>query len=101
MTIGCFAGFVIDYEKMFLIGASLFFAVVMLLAMRKTHSTKYRIAMIYAHLSFLFFPFTIFTTDLACGAMCAPCGGTDMLGIALLALPTTLVFSTVAGFVLI
>lgn len=101
MTIGCFAGFLIDYERMFLVGTSLVFAILMLLALRKTQSTKYRIGLIYAHLSFLFFPFTIFTTDFACGAMCAPCGGTDLLGLALLSLPTTLAFSTVAGFVLI
>ncbi len=101
MAIGCFAGFIIDYEKMFLVGTSLVFAILMLLALRRTQSTKYRIGLIYAHLSFLFFPFTIFTTDFACGAMCAPCGGTDLIGLALLSLPTTLAFSTVAGFVLI
>ena len=101
MTIGCFAGFIIDYEKMFLVGTSLFFAILMLLAIRKTQSTKHRIGLIYAHLSFLFFPFTLFTTEFSCAAMCAPCSGADMLGLALLSLPTTLVFSTAAGFVLI
>src|SRR3989338_4967158 len=101
MTLGCFAGFVLDVEKLVLISTSLLFAMTMLLALRRTNSTKYRIALIYAHLSFLFFPFTIFTTDFACGSMCAPCGGTDIVGLALLALPTTFIFSTVAGFVLI
>mgnify|MGYP001615330432 FL=1 len=101
MTIGCFAGFIIDYEKLFLVGTSLMFAILMLLALRKTQSTKYRIGLIYAHLSFLFFPFTLFTTEFSCAAVCAPCGGTDLLGLALLSLPTTLAFSTVAGFVLI
>ena len=101
MTIGCFAGFIIDYEKMFLVGTSLVFAILMLLALRKTQSTKYRIGLIYAHLSFLFFPFTLFTTEFSCAAVCAPCGGTDLLGLALLSLPTTLAFCTVAGFVLI
>ena len=101
MVIGCFAGFIIDYDKLILITISVFFAIFTLLVLRKTNSTKYKIGLVYAHLSFLFFPFMIFTTEFSCGAICAPCGGSDMLGLALLALPTTMVLSTMAGFVLI
>jgi len=101
MPIGCFAGFVIDMNKILLIGSSLLFAVVILLILKGFRlSTKAKIGFIYLHLISLFFPFVLLTTEAGCGLACMPCGN-SLASLAVLALPTTLVFSTIASFFVI
>jgi len=99
--IGCFAGFVIDADKLLLMGSSLSFAVITLLILKKFRlSTKFKLGLIYGHLIFLFFPFAVLTTDVACNAACMPCAN-NLGNLAAIALPSTLLFSTLAGFFVI
>ena len=89
MIIGCFAGFVFDADKLILIGSSLILAVITILALKGLRlSTKAKVGLIYTHLVFLFFPFAVLTTNIACGAMCMSCGNT-MMDLALISLPTS------------
>ena len=97
----CAAAVSIEMDKLLLAGFSLALAVVFLFALRKQNlSNSKKIAAIYGHLSALFFPFILFSTEAACGFFCLPCGD-NAAGLALLALPTTLFASMIAGFVLI
>ena len=99
--IGCFAGFIIDADKLFLIGSSILFAIITFLTLKKLRlSTKLKVGLIYGHLIFLFFPFVVLTTDFACGAACMPCGN-NIANLAALALPTTVIVSTLAGLFVI
>ncbi|MDI6721384.1 MAG: M56 family metallopeptidase [Candidatus Aenigmarchaeota archaeon] len=99
--IGCFAGFVIDADKLLLIAGSLSVAIVSLIAIKKFRlSTKEKVGLIYSHLIFLSFPFFVLTTDVACGVACMPCGN-NISNLAALAFPATLLFSTAAGFFII
>ena len=96
--IGCFAGIslVVD-DKVLLSVFSFFLAVVMLVFLKGTNfGTKTKLVLIYGHLTFLFFPFVLFTTNLGCGISCAPCQN-NLISLTLLALPTTLVASTLVG----
>ncbi len=101
MIVGCFAGFVIDADKLFLIASSVSLAVITLLALKKFNlSTKAKVGLIYGHLIFAFFPFVILTTDAACGIACMPCAN-SLARLVALAFPTTLLFSTAAAFFVI
>lgn len=101
MILGCFAGFVIDADKLVLMGGSFFLAIIMLLAIKKfKFSTKAKLGLIYGHLIFLFFPFAVLTTEVACGISCMPCAN-NIANLVALALPTTLLISTAAGFFVI
>ena len=101
MLIGCFAGFVIDADKLFLIASSFSFAIITLLFLTKfILSTKIKVGLIYGHLIFLFFPFVVLTTDVACGMACMPCSN-NLASLAALAVPTTLLASTIAGLFVI
>lgn len=96
--IGCFAGFVVDADKLVLMGGSFFLAIIMLLALKKfKFSTKAKLGFIYGHLIFLFFPFVVLTTDVACGISCMPCAN-NLGNLVTLAFPTTVLLSTIAGF---
>ena len=71
MVMGCFAGLVIDADKMLLIASSASLAVVTLLALKKFGlSTKAKVGLIYGHLIFVSLPFVVLTTDAACGIAC-------------------------------
>ncbi|MBI4095987.1 MAG: M48 family metalloprotease [DPANN group archaeon] len=101
MMLGCFAGFVIDADKLLLMAGSFSFAVATLLVLHRFRlSTKTKVGIIYSHLIFLFFPFVVLTTDVACGIACMSCAS-NLGNLVALALPTTLLFSTVAGFFII
>ncbi|MBI4176602.1 MAG: M48 family metalloprotease [Candidatus Aenigmarchaeota archaeon] len=97
----CFVEVVIDNSKFILAGVSVALAVAAFtfLKMRRL-SSKAKIGLIYAHLFGLFFPISLFTTNAACGFLCLPCFESP-LGLAVLAVPSALLFSTVAGFVVI
>ncbi len=99
--IGCFAGFVIDSDKLFLAGGSFSMAIATILLLKNLNlSTKYKLGLIYSHLIFLFFPFVLTTTSVACGVACMPCAS-NIASLTALALPTTLLFSAIAGFFII
>lgn len=101
MILGCFAGFVIDADKLLLIGGSLslaFATLVLLIRMRLSAPAK--VGLIYTHLVSLFFPFIVLTTEVACGAACMPCSN-NLVQLAAIALPATLAVSTAAAFFII
>ena len=100
MINACTAGISIDGVKFLLALASFSLAVLTIFLLRRSFSSKAKIGLIYAHLSSLFFPPVLFTTNFACGWFCLPCFE-NPLGLALLALPTTLIASAIAGFVVI
>lgn len=101
MAIGCFVGFVVDIDKVALTVISLSLAVFFLLAVKNFKlSTKVKVALIYGHLILLFFPFVLFTTDFACGAMCLSCQN-DTLALVSYSLPSALILGTIAGFAVI
>lgn len=101
MILGCFAGFVIDADKLLLMVGSFSFAIITLLILHKFKlSTKSKVGLIYGHLIFLFFPFVVLTTNVACSVGCMPCAN-NITSLVALALPTTLLLSTIAGFFVI
>ncbi len=101
MILGCFAGFVIDADKLLLIAGSVSFAIITLLLLRKTgFSAKAKVGLIYGHLMFLFFPFAVLTTDIACGVACMSCAN-NITNLIALAFPTTLLISTAVAFFVI
>ena len=101
MTIACFAGLVIDPDKLLLIISSFSFAIAALLALRKfILPTKLKVGLIYGHLVFLFFPFVLLTTDVTCGVACMPCAN-NVPSLVALALPVTVAISTLAGLFVI
>jgi Zn-dependent protease with chaperone function len=98
---GCFMGYAVDPDKLILISGSVFLAVLTFALLRKFNfSTKIRISLIYGHLSFLFFPLAIYSINMSCGIFCMSCYN-NLFHLAIYALPTTLIASTVAGFVVI
>ncbi len=101
MILGCFAGFIIDADKLLLMASSFSFAIIAVLILRKfKFSTKAKVGLIYSHLIFLFFPFVVLTTTAVCSVGCMPCAN-NLANLVALALPTTLLFSTIAGFFVI
>lgn len=101
MILGCFAGFVIDADKLLLMTGSLSLAVLMLLMLIKFKlSTKTKVGLIYSHLIFLFFPFVVLATNVACSVGCMSCAN-NLANLVALALPTTLLVSTITGFFVI
>ncbi len=104
MTI-CFAGILLSPEKIILSAISLSFALLAVLAIKKLNlSNRSKISLLYAHLVFLFYPFVLFTTQTACGMLCiSSCydGANSFMNLLMLSLPTTLLVSTIAGFVAI
>lgn len=96
---GCFV-LSIPPDKFLLTLASLSLAALAMLALRARLDTRLKMFLIYAHLTGLFFPIALFTTNAACGMACAPCYN-DILMITAYALPSTLLLSTLAGFVVI
>lgn len=100
MTDACFLAVSADQTKIFLAAASFVFATVSIFFLRKNFSNKIKISLIYTHLATIFFPFVLFSTNLACGAWCLPCFN-EPVSLVFLSLPTTLLFAGIAGFVAI
>lgn len=100
--IGCFEGFIVTPEKIVLSVLSLSLAVAALLAIKKFNlSPKIKVGLIYGHLITLLFPFVLLTTNFACGAVCSMYCYNDTTANIAYALPTTLLFGTMAGLVVI
>ena len=99
--IGCFAGISLDGNKVILTALSASVMLITLFLLKKFNlSTKVKISLIYAHLTALFFPFVLFTTNVACGTFCLACYS-NILEMAAISLPTTLVLATISGFLVI
>ena len=98
--IGCFGGIPLLFdEKALLTVTSLFAALLSLLFLKTANlGTKGKIFLIYSHLTFLFFPFVLFTTNIGCGIICAACQN-NLVSLVSLTLPTTLLVSTFAGVI--
>lgn len=99
--IGCLSGLMIDQGRLLLIFTSFALAVVVFAVLKSQRfSLRSRTVLTYTHLTLLFFPFVLFSTHMGCGMMCMPCQD-NLLRLISYALPTTLVASTLAGFVAI
>lgn len=97
----CFIEAAVDPTKYLLAFFSLSVAVTSFLAIKSSSiSSRAKVGLIYLHLTSLFFPISIFATNEACGFFCLPCFESP-LGLALLALPSAMVFSALVGFALI
>lgn len=101
MINACFAEVPVDQMKFLFAVASFSVSIFTIFLLKKfSLSNKAKISLIYTHLAGLFFPFILFTTNMACGLLCLPCFESPMT-LALLALPMTLLIAMLAGFVVI
>lgn len=90
-----------DNTKFILAGISISIAIGAFLLLKFANfGNKGKIGLIYAHLLGLFYPVSLFTTNAACGFLCLPCFE-GAASLALLALPSAFVLSTIAGFIVI
>jgi len=88
-------------DKMSVVIISVIIAVFSLLLIKKERfSTKSKIGLIYLHLSALFFPFIFLSTQSACGVFCSSCSN-NIPSLIMHALPTTLIVSTLGGFIFV
>ena len=103
--LGCFFGIPLDFSKVVLSIISISIALFLIVVLKKFNfSNKAKVALLYSHLVFLFYPFVLLTTNTACGVLCiSTCynAANSMINLTLLSLPTTLLFSTIVGFVVI
>ena len=101
----CFAGIIVDPSKVILSALSLSFAIATIFLLKRfSFSNKAKIGLLYGHLVFLFYPLILFTTHTTCGMLCvSSCynAANSFLNLMLLSLPTTLLVSTIASFVVI
>ncbi len=101
MIDACAAGLGVEYTKLLLIIISLSASAALILLLKMfSMSTKAKIVVIYSHISMLLFPLILFTTNIGCASVCASCY-TDVSQLVTLAIPTTFLVSTLAGFVII
>ncbi len=99
--IACAPLFTTETMKLLAVSVSFVFSGIFLILLKKLSlSSKPKIALIYSHLLALFFPFILLTTNAGCAAVCAACY-TDIYQLLSLAVPSTLLLSTIAGFALI
>ena len=101
----CFAGISIDPTKIVLSILSVSIAIfIIFLLKRFNFSNKGKIGLLYGHLVALFYPFVLFTTQATCGMLCISTCYNDpnsFVSLLLLSLPTTLMVSTIVGFIVI
>ncbi|HLD57921.1 MAG TPA: M48 family metalloprotease [archaeon] len=101
MITECVAGLGVEYAKLLLVILSLSISASLILLLKMfSMSTKAKIVVIYSHLSTLLFPLVLLTTNIGCASVCAACY-TDVSQLMGLAIPTTFLVSTLAGFVAI
>ncbi len=101
MIDACATGIGIEYAKLLLIIISLSVSASLIILLKMfSLSTKAKIVVIYSHLSTLLFPLVLFTTNIGCASVCASCY-TDVSQLISLAIPTTFIVTTIAGFAII
>lgn len=97
----CGIGFEVEAAKLLIASVSLASSVIFLVLLKKlSFSSKGKIALIYSHLLTLLFPLIFLTTSNACAMSCATCY-TNIYTLVSIAIPSTLLISTIAGFFLI
>lgn len=97
----CGAGMEVEATKLLIISISLAFSLSFLVLLKKINfSSKGKIALIYSHLLTLLFPLVFLTTNSGCAMTCASCY-TNIYSLLSLAIPSTFIISTIAGFALI
>ncbi len=102
MIVGCFAGIPVDNSRLLISIFSLSFSIIFLIFLKNLKvSNKGKILFIYAHLTTLFFPFILFSTNVGCSMACISWCGQSVTGLVLLALPTTLLLSTITSLFVI
>lgn len=82
------------------IGSILLSSLLFVLSQKINRTVTIKFALIYSHIITLIFPLVLLTTHSACGAFCFSCYNNpiNLIGIAL---PTTLILSTITGFIVI
>jgi len=101
MINACAPLFTTETLKLLAVSLSFVFSGIFLVLLKKLSlSAKPKIVLIYSHLLALFFPFILLTTNAGCAAVCAACY-TNIYQLLSLAVPSTLIISTIAGFALI
>jgi len=95
----CFgAASIIGPDKIFLVLISLTIAFTSLAYLRRTQTTKGKIALVYTHLIFLFFPFFLLSINTTCGVFCLSCHN-NVPALALYAVPTSVLAAVATGFI--
>lgn len=102
MQFGCFAEIPLDPTRLLLTVFSFSAALTSFFILKRFNlSTKSRVALIYFHLTTLFFPFILFTTNAACSAMCVTSCYSNTYNLVAYSLPTTILISSLTGFFII
>lgn len=98
-TATCFqASSLVSYDKIILAFVFFSLSIFSLFVMKKYNlSAKSKIILVYAHLTFLFFPIFILTANTACGVFCMNCYN-NMPALIAYALPATAAATAVTGF---
>ncbi len=102
MIASCFASnSLVEIMKILFVVISFSISGVLIFILKRYNtSTKTKIALIYSHIITLFFPFTLLTASTGCGLLCISCYS-NILQVFVLALPPTILISTIAGFIVI
>lgn len=91
-----------DPSRLFLTMLSFSIALVTFFVLKKFNlSTKFKVGLVYSHLLTLFFPFILFTTNAACGALCVQSCYNNVYNLVAYSMPTTILVSSIAGFFVI
>jgi len=99
MRIGCLAEIPLDPTRLLLTAISFSIALATFFILKRFNfSTKARVGLIYSHLIALFFPFILFTTNAACGAMCIGSCYSNIYNLVAYSMPTTILISSLTGF---
>lgn len=102
MRVGCLAEVPLDPSRLLLTTISFSIALATFFILKRFNlSTKARVGLIYSHLIALFFPFILFTTNTACGAMCIESCYTNIYNLVAYSMPTTILMSSLTGFFVI
>ncbi len=97
----CGVGIGIEISKLLIVSGSLLFSLVSIILLKKINfSTKTKIGLIYSHILALLFPLVFLTTNSGCAMSCASCY-TNIYHLLSLAIPSTMILGTIAGFFII
>jgi len=97
----CGVGWGVEASKLAIVSVSFALSAIFLILLKKISlSTKSKIFLIYSHILSLFFPFIFLTTNVGCASVCAACYS-NIYQLLALALPTTLLVTTITGFFVI
>ena len=102
MQLDCIAEIPLDPARLFLTAFSFSIALGTFFVLKKFNlSAKFRVGLVYSHLLTLFFPFILFTTNVACSALCVQSCYSNIYNLVAYSMPTTILVSSIAGFFVI